>query len=356
VAINYALKFVFALVVILRVNTLELYREEFNTLFNGTAGFAFTMLISLIFTVSPPTWALLLVAVVIGIQLSAVLHVAVFVFLLLTLIIVFYARLAPRQSMLILAIVFGFYFRMPYAVVLFAGLYVGVTAIIPVVLGAAVWFFMPFFTNLARNTEAIEGFDLGELLTAFIGVFGDIYAQLTTNLNWVIVGFVFAMMVLSVHLISLLTINYAKEIALGIGTAIGLVCMIMVVTVTDVDMSVGGIVLGCIFSAGLVWVAKFFDNVVDYKRVERVKFDDEDNVYYVKIMPKVKTTVEAAKDEAAKAAAKGGSVDGKMPVGRTPVGRGSVGKAPNPGDKLIPGPSQALKNLYGYGSGKNEKK
>jgi hypothetical protein len=91
-------------------------------------------------------------------------------------------------------------------------------------------------------------------------------------------------------LISLLAINLSKDIALGVGTVIGLICMIMVVAVTDVDMSVLGIVVSSVLSAGLVWAAKFFDNVVDYSRVERVKFDDEDNVYFVKIVPKVKAS------------------------------------------------------------------
>ena len=80
VIINYVIKFIFALFVIMRVNTLGLYREEFGRLFSGATGFAFTILISLIFTVAPPTWALLLVALIIGVQLSAVLNVAVFVF------------------------------------------------------------------------------------------------------------------------------------------------------------------------------------------------------------------------------------------------------------------------------------
>ena len=287
IAINYIAKFLIGLFIFSRINTLELYREDFAVLFGSTTRHAFVALMSLIFTISPPSIALLLTAVAIAIQLSAVLEVAVFVFLLLALIIVFYARLAPRHSMLILAMVIGFHFNMPYAVVLFAGLYFGITSMIPVILGTAVWHFLPFFTDLAQTVEVVAELDLFEIPLQFIDVFSQIFGQLTTDFNWVILGFVFAMVVLAVHLISRIAIDYSKEIAIGSGTVIGIICMTMVIAAIDTDMTFGGALIGSIFSALFVWIASFFEGVADYKRVERVKFDDDDNYYFVRIVPKV---------------------------------------------------------------------
>ncbi|MCL2752805.1 MAG: hypothetical protein FWE44_01495 [Defluviitaleaceae bacterium] len=286
--INYALKFVAALVVFWRVNSLGMYREEFGMLFNGATGVAFLLLIALIFTVSPPVLSLILVTIVVALQLSLVLEVAILVFLLLMLIILFYARLQPKQCILILALVFGFYFNVPYAVVLFAGLYFGLAAIVPVVLGVLVWNFLPFFTNLAQTRPVSVEFDIIELPTGFAEVFNEIYYVLTTDIGWVIVGFVFAMMILAVHLISSLSINRSRDIALAVGAGIGFVCMIMVVAIANVNMTILGVILGSIVSFGMVWVVKFFDKVKDYTRVENVQFEDDDNVYYVKIVPKAK--------------------------------------------------------------------
>jgi len=276
-----------------RINTIGLYREEFEMLFNTGAEISYLALVSLVFTVAPPSVALFLVTVAITIQLSAVLEVAVFVFLFLVLMIVFYARLSPRRSMLIVAMVLGFHFRMSYAVVLFGGLYFGVASIIPIVLGTAIWYFLPFFTNLAQTAPVAAEFDLFELPVTFIDVFAQIYAQLTTDFNWIVLGFVFAMMVLAVYLISLISINYSKDIAIGVGGIVGIIGMMMVVSITDLDISVGIIFISVIGSVLLVWLAKFFDNVMDYRRVERVTFDDEDNLYYVKIVPKVKADITA---------------------------------------------------------------
>ncbi|MCL2575643.1 MAG: hypothetical protein FWE33_04340 [Defluviitaleaceae bacterium] len=287
---NYVLKFLAGLVIFWSVSSVGLYREEFSMLFNGATGVAFIVLLALIFSVSPSVLSLVIVAIVVALQLSLVLEVAVFVFLLLLLIIVFYARLAPKQCMLILAVVFAFYLRVPYAVVLFSGLYFGMAAIVPIILGVAVWSFIPFFIELARNRPPMLEFDLVELPTSIMEVFNDIYASLTTDISWVIVGFVFAMMILAVHLISLLSINRSRDIALGVGAGVGLICMLMVVAITDVDLSILGVFVGSIVSFGLVWVVKFFDKVKDYSRVEHVRFDDDDAVYYVKIVPKVKAS------------------------------------------------------------------
>jgi len=288
VAINYILKFIAALFVFWRINSLGLYRPEMSMLFNGATGFAFVLLAAIIFAVSPSTVSLLLVAIIITLQLALVIEVAIFVFLLLLLVIIFYARLAPKQSMLILAVVFGFYFHIPYATVLFAGLYVGIAAIIPIIIGTAVWLMIGPFVELARSAPVMAEFELMEIPSAFMEIFAQVFEILTGNIGWVVIGFVFAMMILAVHLISLLSINYAKEISLIVGAAIGLVCMLMIAIVTDIDISVLGIILGSIISLGLVFVIKFFDNVVDYSRAERVKFEDDDYVYYVKMFPKVK--------------------------------------------------------------------
>ena len=340
--INYILKFLVGWFIFSRINTIGLYREEFEILFVSGTQTAYLALVSLLFTISPPSVALFLVVIAITIQLSAALEVAIFVFLLLVLVIVFYVRLAPRRSMLIVAMIFGFFFNLPYAVVLFGGLYFGIASIIPIILGTAVWYFLPFFAELAQNPLAateyglldtpvgvMAEFDLFELPIGLMEVFSQIYGQLTTNFNWVILGFVFAMMVLAVHLISLISINYSKDIAIGAGGIIGIICMIIVVSVTEVDMAIGGIFLSSIGSVLLVWLAKFFDNVVDYTRVERVHFDDEDNVYYVKIIPKVKADIMPARPKPKRPA----------PAKRRRPARPAPGAAARPG-------------AYGYGARK----
>ncbi|MCL2353890.1 MAG: hypothetical protein FWC69_04600 [Defluviitaleaceae bacterium] len=288
VIINYVLKFILAMVVFIIINTaIGLHREEFSILFTGATGIAFTFLVSLIFAVSPPVLSLFLIVAVLSLQLSAVLEIAVFVFLFLSLIMLFYARLSPKKAMVILAMVLGFYFHIPYAVVIFAGLYIGASAITPIILGTITWSFLPFLTNLAREVTVYNAAS-GDAGLINFGVFAQIYEILTTNLAWLIVAFVFSMIVLAVHLISRLAINFSREVSIIAGGFLGLVSLMMIMIMSDINITFPSLIIGILISFGLVWVVKFFDKILDYGRVERVCFDDEDNIYYVKIVPKIK--------------------------------------------------------------------
>ena len=286
IIINYILKFLLGLFIFSRINNLADPTDELAYTLTGTQETVFLLLVSLIFTISPPSISLFLMSIVVAFQLSANVALAVLVFAILSLIIIFYARLAPKQSLLIVALLLGFYLRMPYAVVLFGGLYFGLGAIIAVVIGAAIWYFLPFLQEMSQTIVPLEEIDLFALPTTFLETFNQIFTQISTDFNWVLLGFVFSMMVLAVYLISLVGINYSKEIAVGIGAAVGMVCMIMVVFVTDLELNILGIIISSIFSAGIVLAIRFFDIVLDYNRVENVNFEDEDNVYYVKIIPK----------------------------------------------------------------------
>jgi len=114
------------------------------------------------------------------------------------------------------------------------------------------------------------------------------YEILTTNLAWLIVAFVFSMIVLAVHLISRLAINFSREISIIAGCLLGLVSLMMIIIMSDINITFPSLIFGTLVSLGLIWVVKFFDKILDYGKVERVYFDDEDNIYYVKIVPKIK--------------------------------------------------------------------
>ncbi|MCL2171808.1 MAG: hypothetical protein FWB71_06585, partial [Defluviitaleaceae bacterium] len=285
--INSICKFLVGMFIFSRVNTLALYREEFAQIFETGLELPILLLASALFTVLPPSLAMFLIAAAITIQLSAVLEVALLVFVLLSLIIVFYCRLAPRMSFLILAIILGFHFGMPYLVLIFAGMYIGPLAIIPIAIGVAIWYFLPFFTDLALVVPIPEEFDIFAVPISLVDVFSQVYQQLTYNFNWVLIGFVFAMVILATYAVSKVNLDYAKDIAIVAGGFVAILAMAMTVTALETDMTVGSVIGSVIISMLIMVIIKFFDCILDYKRVERVTFEDEENVYYVKIIPKV---------------------------------------------------------------------
>ena len=55
----------------------------------------------------------------------------------------------------------------------------------------------------------------------------------------------------------------------------------------DTNVSIVGIIIGTVFSILIAKIVEFFAFHVDYSRVEKVQFEDDEYYYYVKAVPKI---------------------------------------------------------------------
>ena len=86
----------------------------------------------------------------------------------------------------------------------------------------------------------------------------------------------------------LLIINYIKEISI-IGMGVILIAGTLVINgTTDLGMNPALIIGLGIASIIIMLIVRFFDNVLDYKRAQRLQFEDDEYYYYVKAVPKIK--------------------------------------------------------------------
>lgn len=263
------------------------YREELKPLFEGGLSFFFLCLCAAMFAVLPPTLANGLIALLVVLQISAFWLVAIAAGLALVLVLCFYSRLAPEKSMLILAVIIGFHFKQPYAVVLFAGLYMGVSSIIPVTIGTFIWNFIPVFQNLMKTATVSETVDIMELPSTFLSVIDPLYAALTSDFGWIYYSFVFAMGIMGVYFISRLTINFVKEIAIAVGGFILIFGMAVGLNVVSIPIGLGSVIISVFFAIIIIEVVSFLDIALDYNEVKRVQFEDNDYYYFVKVVPKI---------------------------------------------------------------------
>jgi hypothetical protein len=61
----------------------------------------------------------------------------------------------------------------------------------------------------------------------------------------------------------------------------------IIAAAVSAQISYGGEMLSIIYSLAIACVMVFFDVLLDYDKAENVQFQDEDNYYYVKIVPKI---------------------------------------------------------------------
>jgi hypothetical protein len=249
-------------------------------------------LFALLFTVMPSGLSWLLIIVTIAVSLSATVELAAVVFLFLLFVFLFYARMAPRESILIVFVMVAFHFHVPYLVPLLVGLYFSVTAIIPVTIGVFIYAQLPVIYGLMTPQATMVDVELADLPAVLPEFASDVYATVLSGIGvsqeWLITAVVFALVIVLVHVASRQSIDFAKEIAIALGCIMTIFGFIMSVLVAnDSTVNIGMVVLMSVLCAAFALVVRFFDSVLDYQRAESVQFEDDNNYYFVRVVPKI---------------------------------------------------------------------
>ncbi|MCL2571530.1 MAG: hypothetical protein FWE11_03925 [Defluviitaleaceae bacterium] len=287
------LKFFLGWFVFSRILDIGHTHSMFETFTDAMSPTMLSWLFAVLFVVMPAnlTWVLLIFTITI--QFSASIEVAVAVFLFLFMIFLFYGRMAIKESFIILFVVLAFAFNIPYLVPLIVGLYFPATVIIPIVIGVFISMQIPVVFNLMESPMVLDfgEIDIPDLVTELPGVFTEAYSNVMDSVfashTWVFIAVIFAMVTIVVYLVSRQAIDYAKEIAIGLGSAMMIFGYILLGVATEESVPIGSVILWVIVCAIIAILVRYFDSVLDYQRAESVQFEDDNNYYHVKIVPKV---------------------------------------------------------------------
>jgi hypothetical protein len=310
-------------------------------------------LFALLFTVMSTSLSWLLIIATVVVQLSATVELAAVVFLFLFFLFLFYARMAPKESILIVFVLLAFRFELPYLVPLLVGLYFPVTAIIPVTIGVFINAQLPVVFRLMAPQATLADLELADLPTVLPDIFSEVWATLLSSLGsaqeWLTGAVVFALVIILVHVASRQAIDYAKEIAIALGCIMTIFGFIVAVLVgNDATTSIGNTVILTIICGIIALIIRFFDSVLDYQRAESVQFEDDNNYYHVRIVPKVvmtrpKRTVKVIRPDRT-------GEEGTPPPRRRPRPRPSTDTGVDSGTRALPpldGSTRALPPLDG---------
>ena len=112
--------------------------------------------------------------------------------------------------------------------------------------------------------------------------FGDDVRQRTSS------GGIFAVFSV-IYIIRKQAIDYGPYIAIGVGAIMNIIGFgLASIFFEDIGISLVSIIIESILFSLIAGVMQFLSGVLDYQRAETVNFEDDDNYYYVKIVPKIK--------------------------------------------------------------------
>ena len=195
-----------------------------------------------------------------------------------------YLRFGAGDSVFIIITLLLFFVNMPYIVPVFAGLTAGTaTVAIPVAFGIIIYYMINF---AAGNTAVLGagGNSPEEMLERFKFIIDNAFQDQLMILMIV----AFAVTIILVYTIRKLAIDYAWLIAVIFGVIVNIIIMLIGKAMMDVTISMASLILGSMLSIVLMVILQMFIFAVDYRKKVNVQFEDEDYVYYVKAVPKVK--------------------------------------------------------------------
>lgn len=233
----------------------------------------------------PGNWLVLLMIFIISTHLFYVsIEALAIIFVMMIIIYLMYIRIFPKMGYFIVAVPLLFSLGIPYVVPIFAGLFVGPIAIVPVCIGVGVYFFSGHMPTIL----SIKAADLTDLPDSLMSMYKTITDSLLNDKAMMLTIIIFIAVILITYFVSRLEIDYVWYIAIVAGSITNLLGFIIGNIILKTDISIIGVILGSILSIVFVAACQFLKVCLHYTRAEKVQFEDDDYIYYVKAIPKIK--------------------------------------------------------------------
>lgn len=257
----------------------------------GSASSSYILIITIccgvLTTFVTPSIFMVLAALIACFYLSlASVETALVAFIFCFLIFVFYVHIFPKESLVIPAMLSAYFFKIPYVVPIFAALYIGVRAIVPVGASVFIWSNTHLLKGMAEISPKADFTPVG-ILDSAIKIYEYLQPTIVEN-GWHFVAVVFCFSVVIGWIISNVFVDYERELSIVASGITIMVGLLIAVFFANAQVSIIGAILGTIISCAIVYVVQSMDFVLDYGSAQRVKFQDDNYFYYVKAVPKIK--------------------------------------------------------------------
>lgn len=189
------------------------------------------------------------------------------------------------NAILIALVPLFFYLHIPYVIPLIAGLSIGVMSIVPASIGVMLYYFIEYMSITTSTAEAVSSKDITAMATAYAGLFGNLF----NDKELVITICVFALCIIIVFIISQIAFDSNWTIAVIAGSISIAASSVIGYIHYGIDFSVFRIIPSLLISCLISLIYVFTFHSVDYHRTERLHFEDDDYIYYVKAVPKLRS-------------------------------------------------------------------
>lgn len=191
-----------------------------------------------------------------------------------------YFRFSPKDALVVVLLPMCFLLKIPYVIPLSMGLLGTPASAVSLGCGVIVHYLVNY---IADSATALSGMGEEEVTTRLRYIIDG----LLNNREMVLTVAAFAVTIIIVYLIRRMAVDYAWTIAMIGGAIVNVMILLVGDLMFDTNVSIVGIFVGTVVSVLLVKILEFFAFHLDYSRVEKVQFEDDEYYYYVKAVPKI---------------------------------------------------------------------
>lgn len=272
--VTAGVKFLLGFLTFFLINGQLGYREQLNQP-------AVALLLALVCAFMPINIMVVAACVLILLHLSALsLEVCAIGLCLIALLFFLYGRFSPQHGYTVILTPVLCFFRIPQIMPVSTGLLCGPSAYLSVVSGAMVFFYLEDIKLNIVNFTSVEEGEATAKFTAALKL-------LTGNKEMYLIIAAFLVTSLLVYLIRRQSVNYAWRIGLIVGNLVQMVILLAGYVLLGMPDKILWVVLGTVVSVIISLILEFFFYNLDYSRIERVQFEDDEYYYFVKAVPKV---------------------------------------------------------------------
>ena len=209
--------------------------------------------------------------------------VALIVFLLMFLL---YFRFSPKDTLAVMLTPMAFYLSVPYVMPIALGLLGTPISIVSMSCGVIISFMISY---ISTNATALTASNIEETATQFQTIISEL---LSNKQMWMYVV-CFALTLVVVYVIRRMSIDHSWTIAIVAGAISDVIFLLIGDLMYSTQLSFTGVLVQTVFAVVILFVIKFFAFNLDYTRIEKVQFEDDEYYYYVKAVPKVSVNTPA---------------------------------------------------------------
>lgn len=258
-------------------------------LINGSIGFMgmissfpATILMALVCCIMPQGFTLFVGALLVVLNLYVLsTEVALTTLIIFAVLFLLYFRFSPRDGMLVAITPICYALGVPYVLPIGAGLLRKSYSLAAIACGTIAYYFVD---GVYENVTALQATSVGGAgETAKMTITA---SQLLSNKEMYLMVVILSAATIVVNVVRKMKIDHAWKIAMASGALVQVAGLFAGYIVFDLTDKAIGMIIGNIVAVGLGLAIEFLFMDLDYTRTERVQFEDDDFVYYVKAVPK----------------------------------------------------------------------